>query len=160
MYQPRDVPDVGVAGELTGPYGHPVARVNPRGEAFGALLRTSRQKAKLTQDEVVERSGISRSTYLRWEAGDAIRTDPDKVRAVCHVLGIDHRQALVALGYLDPADVTPAEAGRPLHPDLEEIIDILQDPRVPSVAKEALVGYLRQLRHQITNDRRQDRKAS
>lgn len=79
----------------------PRPRGSHRGTAFAELIAGARRRRGLTQDEVTLRSGVSRSTLNRWEAGDATRPDPDHIRSVCGVLDIDPVAALVALGYLD-----------------------------------------------------------
>ncbi|MEU7980547.1 helix-turn-helix transcriptional regulator [Micromonospora sp. NPDC049081] len=131
---------------------------NERGKAFAALIRDARTRLGWTQDQLVERSPVSRSTLLRWESGDASRPEPEQVRAVCLVLGIDPREAAVALGYITAEELHPStELRERLPEDLEEVVEILRDPRVPSVAKEALLGYLRELRTRTggnTSDRR------
>lgn len=130
---------------LTGTYRHGVpANDNPRGEAFANLIREGRRAKGWTQDRLVEASGVSRSTVLRWEAGDASRPDPDQVRAVCLALGIDPRRAAVALGYLTADEVAAMDSrGHPLSQEEEEILAILRDPSVPSAEKGPLVEYLR-----------------
>lgn len=122
-------------------------QTNPRGEAFSALIREGRRNLGITQDVLVERSGVSRSTILRWESGDASRPEPEQVRAVCRALGIDPRRAAVALGYLEPEDLNPPNEPRaPLDANLEEVVTLLQDPGIPTAQKEAWVDYLRYLR--------------
>lgn len=86
------------------------ARANQRGQAFASLLITARQRRGWTQDQLVKNTGISRSTIIRWESGEAARPDPDHVRAVCTALDIDQRDALVALGYLTAEEVSPQAA--------------------------------------------------
>jgi transcriptional regulator with XRE-family HTH domain len=128
-----------------GVYGPTVPKPNPRGKAFAGLLRDARAKAGLTQEAVADAARISRNTYGRWEAGEAHRAGAGEVRAVCAVLNLDPRRAAIALGYLDADDIR-ADTNR-LEPDLEEVVDILRDPTIPSVAKEALMDVLRRLRH-------------
>ncbi|MEU7980546.1 helix-turn-helix transcriptional regulator [Micromonospora sp. NPDC049081] len=79
-----------------------------RGQAFAALIVAARRRHGLTQDDVIVRSKVSRSTLLRWEAGDATRPNPDHVRAVCNAVGVDQRDALMALGYLTTDEIAPA----------------------------------------------------
>mgnify|MGYP001468006830 CR=1 FL=1 len=84
------------------------ATARVRGAAFARLILNARLKRGLTKATVVKRSGVSRSTYLRWEAGEATAPYPEHIRAVCRVLGVDHLQALKALGYLSDDTLTPA----------------------------------------------------
>jgi transcriptional regulator with XRE-family HTH domain len=130
------------------------ASESPRGDAFGALIRESRQRKGWTQDRLVEESGVSRATITRWEAGDARRPDPEQVRAVCAALGVDPRLAAVALGYLSQEDIAPSGPRSRLDPTIEEVIAILQDPNVADEQKADWIDYLRFLR-----DRRNRRAA-
>ncbi len=126
-----------------------------RGRQFANLIRDTRLAKGMTQDELVAESGVSKSTIVRWEGGRAERPDPDQVRAMCIVLGIDPRQAAVALGYLTPEDLGPPDsAARQLDPAILEVIEALEDPRVPSAQKEQWVLYLRYLREQSGQSRR------
>ena len=120
-----------------------------RGAAFAKLIRDARRRAGLTQREVVEGSGISKTTYVRWEGGYAERPDPDQVRQLCRFLRIDPRQAAVALGYLKPEDIAPGEeSGRKLDPAILEVIEALEDPQLSDAEKRGWINYLRFLRQQ------------
>lgn len=84
------------------------ARDGSRGAAFAALIVAARRDRGWTQDDLIFRAGVSRSTLARWEAGAAERPDPDTVRSVCAALDVDLKRALLALGYLTDADLAPA----------------------------------------------------
>jgi transcriptional regulator with XRE-family HTH domain len=84
------------------------ARDGSRGQAFAALIANARRDRGWTQDDLIFRAGVSRSTLARWEAGAAERPDPDAVRSVCVALDIDPKRALIALGYLTADDLAPA----------------------------------------------------
>jgi transcriptional regulator with XRE-family HTH domain len=125
---------------------HEGTRIVPadeRGERFANLIRTARKKVGVSQDDLAQHVGISRSQLIRWEAGRAERPDPLLVRALCLSLGIDPREAAIALGYL-----TREEAyGEPQVPaGVEEVIELLQDPNVPEEEKAAWIRYLKYLR--------------
>lgn len=156
MRETRDVSGATQTTTLISTYRHRVpANDNPRGEAFANLIRDGRRAKGWTQDRLVEESGVSRSTVLRWEAGDASRPDPDQVRAVFLALGMDPRQAAVALGYLTPEEIAPPSGGtHALNEEEQEILAILRDPQVPSTEKAPLVSYLRFLRDQRRNPRK------
>jgi transcriptional regulator with XRE-family HTH domain len=81
-----------------------------RGHAFGALIRSARARADVTQDDVARRAGVSRDALSRWERGNAQIPHPRHVRSVCAVLDIDPVAALIALGYLEESDVPAAVA--------------------------------------------------
>lgn len=132
-------------------YRQPVP-TNPRGDAFGALIRTARSRRGITQEALEAETGVSRSTIARWERGDANTPDPDHVRAICAALEVDPREAAVALGYLTPADVTPTP-GQPLDPTLADIIAKLRDPSVSEADKQAAASYITYLHAQARNRR-------
>lgn len=128
---------------LTSIYGVPMPP-SDRGRAFAALLVAARKRKGLRQEDVAERSGVSRRTLTRWEGGNAERTDADGVRAVCEVLGINLTDAAIALGYVDP-EPRPEP---PPDPTLEEILDMWRDDTVPEEVKWEALRYLRYLRTQ------------
>jgi transcriptional regulator with XRE-family HTH domain len=156
MREARNVSGATQTTTLTSTYRHRVpVNDNPRGKAFANLIREGRWAKGWTQDRLVEESGVSRSTILRWEKGEASRPDPDQVRAACLALGIDPRRAAVVLGYLTPDEVAAMDSrGRPLSPEEEEILTILRDRGVPSAEKAPLVEYLRFLGSQHRNPRK------
>jgi transcriptional regulator with XRE-family HTH domain len=117
-----------------------------RGNAFAELIRDARRARHWTQERLIEESGVSRSTVVRWESGRAERPDPDQVRALCRALGIDPRRAAVALGYLDEEDIRPPGQPPPIPDDVKEVLDILADPRVPDEEKDRWIDYLKYLR--------------
>jgi transcriptional regulator with XRE-family HTH domain len=85
-----------------------------RGTAFANLITTARLRRRWTNDTLVAESGVSLSTIQRWQSGFATAPNPDQLRAVCTALGIDPREALIALGYLDRDE---AAAPAPAIPD-------------------------------------------
>lgn len=56
-------------------------------EAVSAQIRAERAASDLTQADVVKRSGIARSTYVRIEAGTRV-PDVTQVAQLCEVWGI------------------------------------------------------------------------
>lgn len=101
----------------------------------------------MTQDELIELSGVPRSTVLRYEAykpTDQPRPEPELVRRVFQALGIPFVESVIALGYLtrEEAGLTP-EPPRIFDATVEEVIEILQDPDVPDAQKTEWVHYLR-----------------
>ncbi len=83
-------------------------RDKTRGAAFADLIHDARKRRGWSHDKLAEESGVGRTTIFRWEGGDAQNPTPDQIRAVCAALGIDPKQALLALGYLTDADLAPA----------------------------------------------------
>lgn len=130
----RDVSSVRHEPPLTSSYGLGV-RNEPtsKGMAFATLLRTARTERGLTQGDVIANTSVSRSTYLRWESGDAQLPNIDQVRDVCLYLGIRPTVAAVALGLL-----TEEELGYLFDPIVVEIGEILFDPSTSPAARAAL----------------------
>lgn len=118
-----------------------------RGKAFARLIIEGRRRKGWRQEDLVAASGVSRRTLTRWEGGNAERTDPEGVRAVCRALGIDPVDAAIALGYVDHDDDTT----EPEDPTLQELIEIFLDKKTPESVKLAALDYLRYLRsnHQL-----------
>lgn len=124
--------------------GVPSNKPSPRGEQFAQFIRDARSRAGIPQDTLAERAGVNRTTIIRWESGAAERPDPEQVRRVCAVLGVDPRWAAVALGYLTDEEVR-GTGHAPLSLDIEEVLTILQDPAVPPESKNEWVQYLKYL---------------
>ena len=59
----------------------------PEAAAFAAQLRAERAVANMSQDELAKRTGISKSTILRLEAGTRVM-DTAQLGAICRALGI------------------------------------------------------------------------
>lgn len=115
-----------------------------RGERFGHAIRAAREAKGWTQDDLVERSGISRATLLRWESGNAQNPDAENVRRVFIALGINPREAAVLLGYVTREEIALGpEPQRVFDKTTEEVIEILEDPSVPEVEKQEWARYLR-----------------
>jgi transcriptional regulator with XRE-family HTH domain len=110
---------------------------------FGQLIARARSVKGWTQGDLETHSGVSRPTISRWER-DAMNgtPEPDTVRALCKALGIDPRQAAVALGYLTLDEIEPVQ---PLPPKLQQILDILKDPRLSKEEVDQWVAYLQYL---------------
>ncbi|MEV6925492.1 helix-turn-helix transcriptional regulator [Dactylosporangium sp. NPDC051485] len=89
----------------------------PRSRAFADLLRAARAARGASQEQVIAQTGISRATYLRWEAGDVGRPEPAQVTAVCRFLGINPSHAALALGFGEAADYN-------VEPDDDLVADI------------------------------------
>lgn len=148
MYHARYVAGAERTVSASSAYRRGVSPANPRGAAFGALIREARLRAQMTQEELVDRSGVSRSTILRWESGEANRPDPDQVRAAARALNVDPIRAAIALGYISADDLGDRTTTRPLSPEIADVVRILEDPTVPASQKADWVAYLRYLRAQ------------
>jgi transcriptional regulator with XRE-family HTH domain len=93
-----------------------------RSTSFGALLRSLRQAASLSQEELAQRARLSVKAVGALERGERLRPYPNTVRALADALGasIETRAALMAsaarresgdghagVGPVEPADGTP-----------------------------------------------------
>lgn len=74
--------------------------------SFGTWLREKRKQARLTQDELSRKSGVSASYISTLEreqphsvTGARLRPEPDKVRALAAALGQDPSEPLTIAGY-------------------------------------------------------------
>lgn len=115
-----------------------------RGRQFGDAIRAAREAKGWTQDDLIERSGVSRATLLRWESGAARTPDSENVRKVFLALGLDAREAAVLLGYVTREEIALGpEPPRIFNATTEEVIEILEDPNVPEIEKQEWARYLR-----------------
>lgn len=134
-------------------YGHGVPSQNsPRGERFAQFIKEARTQAGIPQDTLADRAGVNRTTVIRWESGAAERPDPEQVRRVCEVLGVDARWAAVALGYLTAEEVHGTGGARQ-SAEIEEVLNILEDPTVPAGKKAEWVAYLKYIRNEAYRGR-------
>lgn len=134
---------------LTSIYGDQVAEEEEAGRRFGALLRSHRQAAKLRQEDVAERSGVSLSTINRWERGIVRNPVPTELQVVCRIVSLSTVAAGLALGYLAPEDVEhlPEPPG-PADPREAVALDILRDPELPDSLRDSAYHYLEFVRSQ------------
>jgi transcriptional regulator with XRE-family HTH domain len=109
------------------------------GVTFGTLLKTTRKARGMTQDELIESSGVSRATILRWEKGARHQAiDPLLVRQACRALDLDPREAAIALGLLTREELGLPPAAAPVDVALEPAARLLADPQIPDAAKAQL----------------------
>jgi transcriptional regulator with XRE-family HTH domain len=121
----------------------PQAPEEPR-QAFARIVREAREQRGWGQDQLAEAAGVSRPTIQRWETAKTGTPDPENARRVFQALGLDPRLIPVVLGY-----VTAEEMGvDPVPPRLrdattEEILTILEDPKVSVAQKREWLEFLR-----------------
>ena len=124
-----------------------------RPETFANLIRGAREAKGWSQEQLelatrgIAGEHVSVSTISRWERGQAGRPEPEHVRKVCKALGIDPRRAAVALGYLTQEEVEPRR-GAELPADIEEVLTILEDPKLPQDDRNKWIDYLKYLHRQ------------
>lgn len=122
----------------------------PALERLGRLIREAREDRGWTQADLAEKSGVSRPTIQRYENA---KTAPefDKVRLIVIALDVDPREIPVALGLVTREEMgLPPERARPRRLDAatEEILALLEDPRVSDGERQA---YRELLRAQLAN---------
>ncbi|MEV6924036.1 helix-turn-helix transcriptional regulator [Dactylosporangium sp. NPDC051485] len=69
------------------------------GERLASLLRDRRQALGYTLAHVVAESGVSESAIKRYERGLIESPNPAQIVAICKVLGINPREAAIAVGF-------------------------------------------------------------
>lgn len=123
---------------------------------FAALIRDAREYRGWSQDDLAERSGVSRPTIQRYEQGKTRTPDPETTRALFMALKIDLRRIPVVLGYVTEEELgLPPEAPRLFHATTEEVIEILEDPKIDPRTK---AEWLEFLRFRAARDAKQDRR--
>lgn len=77
---------------------------------FAAAVREARTRSGLTQDQTAERSGVSRSTLIRWESGEITEPTLPQLKAFIAVVDTPAEDILRALELLPPAPAEPDPA--------------------------------------------------
>jgi transcriptional regulator with XRE-family HTH domain len=108
------------------------------GRLFARVIRDGRARLGWTQDDLIDESGVSRATILRWEAGGVRNPNPENVRAVCAALGLDVREAIVALGLATREELELPPPVPKLAAALERAQRLLLDPKIPDEMKRDL----------------------
>lgn len=70
-------------------------------QQFARSLWENRFRLNMGQDDLERVSGVPRKTIDRWEVGLVRSPQPEQVRAVCEVLGIDYNEVAGGLGIAD-----------------------------------------------------------
>jgi transcriptional regulator with XRE-family HTH domain len=115
----------------------PAASEDARG--FGSLIRETREGRGWSQDDLAEKSGVSRPTIQRYETGKTAAPDPDAVRKIVRTLDLDPREVVVAIGFITRTELgaTPKQP-----PALDAVLArarrLLEDPAIPDRAKDTL----------------------
>lgn len=114
---------------------------------FGEIVRQRRIIRGFTQVDLCARAGISRASLIRWENGKTGLYEPHLVRPVCNVLGIDLREAVIALGYITSDEilvrrgmVIPDKRIGMVRRDLQNLLKKLEDQ--PSSAESMLKAHV------------------
>jgi transcriptional regulator with XRE-family HTH domain len=161
MYRAYDVAGVRHDAPEPVPYLQVMTQVRDTGDTpgrrFANLIRQARLKKGWTQEELGEQSQVGRQTIIRYESGRAVNPDPEQVRAVCLALGVDPREAPIALGFFSRAEMGLPPRRTSEDKSIDEVIDILQNPEVPDAEKMAWIQYLRYLRDQHKGQQKTNR---
>lgn len=111
---------------------------------FARVVREAREQRGWNQDQLAEAAVVSRPTIQRWETAKTGTPEPENARRVFRALGLDPRLIPVILGYVTAEEMgLPPEPARVFNPTVEEVIRILEDPKVPATAKKEWVEFLR-----------------
>lgn len=113
---------------------------------FGAFVTRAMKAAAnrgMTVVDMVEATGVAKSTIFRWRSGDWSR-DPraSQVRSFCEGLGVSLAAAQRALGWTDDRQAEPEPLQNPL---LVELARRLEDPNVTPEEKGFIEESLRML---------------
>lgn len=129
------------------------------GNAWASWLRTHREAAGLTRQELAERAGVGRVTVWRWETGASKPEQAEVVQRVAEALGSPGTRAMVAAGFM-PDTRMPALFGEsmPVDPNVEWLLSRLTHPATPDGERETIRIFLEGLRHTI--ERQTDEEAA
>jgi transcriptional regulator with XRE-family HTH domain len=130
------------------PYRVPMSpAASDRAREFGYLIKDARERLGWSQDELADKAGVGRATAQRYERGDLGKTGfPDLAvaRKLFKALGIDPREIAVVLGFVTREEIgLPPEPKRVFAPTIEEVIAILEDPKVSDEVKQEWIDYLK-----------------
>lgn len=101
----------------------------------GKIIKSRREDLKLSQQEVADHVGVSKSIVSRWENGEVRNMGIDKIKSLCKILSIDPLTLInndiedltKTLGYSEyPYIPNPVAAGIP-----ESIEGIMDLPKIP-----------------------------
>ncbi|MFG3709514.1 helix-turn-helix domain-containing protein [Micromonospora sp. NPDC047730] len=105
-------------------------------------LRDARERG-MTDTQIKAATGISPSTFHKWQSGEGGLPKWEKVAAFCTGLEIPVSAGAAALGISDRAREPEPEPTE--DPDLRRLGRILRDPNVPESEKQAIRHTIRML---------------
>lgn len=114
-------------------------------DTFASWLRRARTDAgwgKMAATEALAEVGIRERTYFRWESGDIAKPDPAEIRKACLRLGIDPREAAVALGIVTREEMDLPPAPPPVPSTIRSVLQLLRADQVPDDAKKSLLRLI------------------
>ena len=96
---------------------------NWKNEGFPLWLRQRMEERNLNASQLASKMGVVSSLISRWMTG-AQRPNSSSVRKISEALGVDHKDTLIAAGYLPP-DAGTSVYEDPRRTDLIRIIRTL-----------------------------------
>lgn len=118
---------------------------NERAEKFALFIDaalTEARKAGMTNADIEQATGISKSTFYRWRDGDNVNVPRvDQVWDFCVGLGIPPDAAGRLLGWTGEPMQEPPESR--MEAPLRRIHEALSDPRIDAHRKRAIRDLLR-----------------
>lgn len=118
---------------------------NDDAATFATWLRKAREDSGWTKTQAIEavaEVGIKERTYTHWESGTIAKPDPRQVRKSCLRLGIDPREAAVALGIVTREEMDLPPAQPPVPTTIRNVLSLLRAAQVPDDAKKSLLRHI------------------
>jgi transcriptional regulator with XRE-family HTH domain len=126
---------------------------------FGSFVRAALEGARIqrgwTVAAVLDATGVGKSTLYRWLNAEWVDDpQPAKVRDFCDGLDIPVDQAFRIL-WPAKADKPETREPAPMDPGVEELLRLLNDPRVPETDKAYIRANLRFIADFVSSKRRE-----
>ena len=114
------------------------------GPSFGALLRSLRKAAGLTQEELALRAGLSPNAVSALERGTRRHPYPHTVRSLADALGLPEERRAALLGAVPERDDATSSAAEGVAP-ASAAVSALPHPSTPLVGREREAEEVRDL---------------
>lgn len=108
---------------------------------LGTLIKRARLAKGWTQEMLIDKADLSKSTVNRWENDKGIG-DPANVRKACLALGIDPREAAVVIGLVTREEWDLPPFPPPIDESLTDAARLLADEKIPDDAKVSLRDFI------------------
>ena len=138
MQQQRSTAPTSLPAQFSALSATPASHQSPSaGPPFGALLRSFRERADISQSALGRRSDVHPSIVNRLESGERSPSGPDLVEALAQGIGLspDDTDRLFAAGGFAPGVINQLGPG---DPTLLLVAQALTDSRVPSDERQRL----------------------
>lgn len=119
---------------------------NYRFSRFVKLGLSEARARGMTDRDIEEATGVTNSTFHRWQRGEFGRTGPsaESVRKFCDGLGLSRKTAMDLLAWSGEEDRAPTPEPE-LPPEVKELLRRMRDPNVDLREKEFIRETLRSL---------------